>query len=400
MRNLFKPLLAVKSKRGYSILTAVMVTLFSAWVVFDATKVRVVLADDGEHQTVKAHMSTVADLLEEANIVVGEHDYLSHNKEEQLTDGMEVQYKPAEEVTLTIDGEAEVHHTTVDTVGEFFDSVDVELTKHDLVSHDESKAIQADMDITIDRAFEIEVVDGKETASLWTTEQTVDEFLQAEEIELNKLDHIKPALDQQIDEETTITITRVEKKEKEVEENIAFETEEKQDSSLEKGKEKVVQEGKDGLAKVTYEITKENGEEVDREVVKEKEVEKPVKKIVKVGTKEPEKATTSSSSSSAPAGSGKVMTMEATGYGADCTGCSGITATGINVKNNPNAKVISVDPNVIPLGTRVWVEGYGEAVAGDTGGAIKGNRIDVLLPSEAYAAQNWGRRTVQVKILD
>jgi len=84
----------------------------------------------------------------------------------------------------------------------------------------------------------------------------------------------------------------------------------------------------------------------------------------------------------------------------DCKGCSGITATGIDVRNNPNMKVIAVDPSVIPLGSRVWVEGYGEAVAGDTGGAIKGNRIDVLLPSEAYAAQNWGRRTVQVRVLD
>jgi len=63
-------------------------------------------------------------------------------------------------------------------------------------------------------------------------------------------------------------------------------------------------------------------------------------------------------------------------------------------------KVIAVDPNVIPLGSRVWVEGYGEAIAADTGGAIKGNIIDVLVASEAYAADNWGRRTVKVKILD
>lgn len=42
-------------------------------------------------------------------------------------------------------------------------------------------------------------------------------------------------------------------------------------------------------------------------------------------------------------------------------------------------KMIAVDPKVIPLGSKVWVEGYGEAIAGDTGGAIKGNRIDILL---------------------
>lgn len=374
-----------------------MVTLFSAWVVFDATKVKVVLAADGEHQTVKAHMNTVGDLLEEANIEVGEHDYLSHNVEAKLTDGMEVQYKPAEEVTLTVDGETEKQYTTVDTVGDFFDEVGLELTKHDVLSHDQSEAIQPEMDIVVDRAFEITVVDGKKERSYWTIEKTVDEFLEDNEIELTKLDKIKPKQDKLIDAETKVTITRIEVEEEVVEEKIPYKTEEKSDSSLEKGKEKVVQEGKDGLAKVTYEITKENGKEIDREMVKEKEIEKSKKKIVKVGTKEPKAATNSGST---PSGSGKVMTMEATGYGMDCAGCSGITATGIDVRNNPNAKVISVDPNVIPLGSRVWVEGYGEAIAGDTGGAIKGNRIDVLLPSEAYAAQNWGRRTVKVKILD
>ena len=57
------------------------------------------------------------------------------------------------------------------------------------------------------------------------------------------------------------------------------------------------------------------------------------------------------------------------------------TATGINLRSNPNLKVIAVDPSVIPLGSKVWVEGYGYAVAGDTGGAIKGNKIDLFMPT-------------------
>ena len=95
----------------------------------------------------------------------------------------------------------------------------------------------------------------------------------------------------------------------------------------------------------------------------------------------------------------KEMTVTATAYTAYCTGCSGTTAIGIDLRANPNQRVIAVDPRVIPLGAKVWVEGYGEAIAGDTGGAIKGNKIDVFIPSEENAME-WGVKTVKIKILD
>jgi 3D (Asp-Asp-Asp) domain-containing protein len=97
---------------------------------------------------------------------------------------------------------------------------------------------------------------------------------------------------------------------------------------------------------------------------------------------------------------GRTVTVQATGYIAMCKeGCTGITATGLNLKANPHAKVIAVDPNVIPLGTKVYVPGYGYAVAADTGGAIDGWKIDVHFPTES-AARQWGRKTIQIKILN
>ena len=93
----------------------------------------------------------------------------------------------------------------------------------------------------------------------------------------------------------------------------------------------------------------------------------------------------------------KTYRMVATAYTANCKGCSGITKTGINLRKNPNAKVVAVDPKVIPLGSKVWVQGYGDAVAGDTGGAIKGNKIDIHVKNKS-TAYNWGRRTVTVKV--
>ena len=95
----------------------------------------------------------------------------------------------------------------------------------------------------------------------------------------------------------------------------------------------------------------------------------------------------------------KTFKVTATAFTANCRGCSGVTSTGVNLKKNPNAKIIAVDPKVIPLGTKVWVEGYGEAIAADKGGAIKGNKIDVFM-SSTKKAKNWGRRTVTIKILE
>ena len=123
--------------------------------------------------------------------------------------------------------------------------------------------------------------------------------------------------------------------------------------------------------------------------------------------KAPAQSTTQTSApapakTSAPAESsqsGKGMTVSATAYTAFCAGCSGITATGLDLISNPNQKVIAVDPTVIPLGSKVWVEGYGEAIAGDTGGAIKGNKIDVFIPSKDKALQ-WGRKNITIKILE
>lgn len=94
----------------------------------------------------------------------------------------------------------------------------------------------------------------------------------------------------------------------------------------------------------------------------------------------------------------KTLTVQASAFTASCNGCSGKTASGINLKKNPDIKLIAVDPKIIPLGTKVWVEGYGIAIAGDTGGSIKGHKIDIFVKTKQIA-YNWGRKKVQIKIL-
>lgn len=96
--------------------------------------------------------------------------------------------------------------------------------------------------------------------------------------------------------------------------------------------------------------------------------------------------------------SGQKLMMEATAYSCNegFIGGENLTATGQNLQVDPMA--IAVDPTVIPLGTKLYVEGYGEAIASDTGGAIKGNIIDLHF-SDVSQCINWGRRQVQVTIL-
>jgi len=125
----------------------------------------------------------------------------------------------------------------------------------------------------------------------------------------------------------------------------------------------------------------------------------PVATAPSTSTSAPKESTPIAAAPTTKAAASKEIIVEATAYTASCEGCSGITSTGINLLENPDAKVISVDPSVIPLGSKVYVEGYGEAIAGDTGGAIKGNKIDVFIPSKEDAI-NFGRKQLKVTILE
>ncbi|RIW38401.1 peptidoglycan-binding protein [Bacillus salacetis] len=95
----------------------------------------------------------------------------------------------------------------------------------------------------------------------------------------------------------------------------------------------------------------------------------------------------------------KEIEVKATAYTAYCEGCIGITKTGVDLRANPDEKVIAVDPEVIPLGSKVYVEGFGYATAEDTGSAIKGNRIDIFIPSREEALE-YGARNITVEIIE
>ncbi|MBG9654608.1 LysM peptidoglycan-binding domain-containing protein [Bacillus firmus] len=122
-------------------------------------------------------------------------------------------------------------------------------------------------------------------------------------------------------------------------------------------------------------------------------------KSVKKEASNPKTVVKAANTNDPAAKEGKVLTVTATAYTASCEGCIGITKTGVNLTDNPDEKVIAVDPDVIPLGSKVFVEGYGYATAEDIGGGINGHEIDVFIPGEQDALQ-WGRKDVKVTILN
>ncbi|QTN01246.1 DUF348 domain-containing protein [Sediminibacillus dalangtanensis] len=410
--KLFSQLLSAFRTKPVIYAASIAVLFLAGIFTFQVTKAQVTVSADGETTTVRTHADTVGDVLEELNIELGEHDKISHDPEDKLTSGMEINYTKAIEVVVTTDGDDKTYYTTVDTVGEVLEENNIDISEHDQVAPAPSESVSEGLQVNIDKAFQVTVNDGGEKEKYWTVGSTVEDLLKQEDIELGKLDRVNLKMKDEVSKDAPIEITRVEKVTDIVKEKTDYSVVTKQDDNLEKGKEEVVSPGEEGIVAKHFEVTLENGEEVDRKLVKEEVEKESEKRIVAVGTKvekqEPKPAVTTTAANSSSemvsrGGDGKESSqtyyMHATAYSASCSGCSGVTATGINLKDNPNAKVIAVDPNVIPLGSKVWVEGYGTAIAGDTGGNVSGNRIDVHVssPSEAH---RFGSKKVKVKVLD
>ncbi|HDR7566191.1 SH3 domain-containing protein [Bacillus mycoides] len=195
-------------------------------------------------------------------------------------------------------------------------------------------------------------------------------------------------------------IEKVKEEAKAQAQEIAKAKEEAKVREMEKAKAQEIAKAKEEAKAREIEKAKEEAKAKSQEIAKAKE-EAQAREIEKAKAKEATKTQEVSKNNTQSAK--RELTVVATAYTADPSengtyGGRVLTAMGHDLTTNPNMRIIAVDPKVIPLGSKVWVEGYGEAIAGDTGSAIKGNRIDVLMGSKSKA-MNWGRQTVKVKIL-
>lgn len=233
--------------------------------------------------------------------------------------------------------------------------------------------------------------------------KNVEDLLKENNVTYDENDIIEPSLDTKLQDNMKVNVTYVDVVTVSEHERIDYETKIKEDSNLEKGVTKVIQEGKQGRKVTIYEEVYHNNKLVSKVVEEEIIREKPVAKIITKGTNTSNyakvslknsdklKGTTSYKlSGSNYSSSGKKLAVSATAYSG-----GGITATGTRARWG----VIAVDPRVIPYGTKVYIPQFNMTfTAEDCGGGIKGNKIDIYMNSDS-SCYNWGKRSIDIYIV-
>ncbi|WP_461207138.1 3D domain-containing protein [Clostridium sp. DL1XJH146] len=305
-------------------------------------------------------------------------------------------------IKIVIDGNELEVTTYRSEVQSILSSNDIVLGPKDKIEPSlKSTLAEGDM-ISIVKAKSVTIQVGDDVQTVMTAEDNVGSMLAVEGIEYDSDDKLSASLDDEIVDGQQITIVEVEKKVEVESQEIEYASEIKKDYNAYEGTKTVVQEGKLGEREIKTEVVLENGEEVSRAVISDEVVKEPTKEIVAVGTLG--KLTLSRGGDITYK---EQFTMRATAYSlsyADTGKTSdspgwGITYSGMHVVRDPSGySTVAVDPNVIPLGSKLYVEGYGYAIAADIGGAIKGNDIDLYF-NTTNESNAYGVKYIKVYLL-
>ncbi|HEY8495408.1 MAG TPA: ubiquitin-like domain-containing protein [Limnochordales bacterium] len=298
---------------------------------------------------------------------------------------------------LTVIDEGRVVHAEAfrGTVADALQQLQVPIAEGDVIAPGPETLLVSGMTVAIERAVTAVVaVDGRQHA-VRAPARTVADVLEQAGVELGPLDRVVPSLDTPVQPNMVVRVTRVKEEEVVRQISIPYETWRRAEPSWNKGRVGRLREGKPGLEEQRVRLVYEDGKLVREEILSSTVVERPRVEIIGVGTR------VLLRTMQTPAGRirySDVLEMEATAYypGPESTGrwADGLTATGMPAGHG----IVAVDPAVIPLGTRLYIPGYGIAIAADVGSAIRGYRIDLAFDTYREAL-HYGRRRVQVYIL-
>ena len=299
--------------------------------------------------------------------------------------------------TLHIAGFASSQTSSRFTVGDALAALGVRLGADDAVSPVPDTEISPGLHVYVQYAASVRLAVGGEERTLRTRAATVSGVLAQAGVSLQPSDTISPAVTQPVVDGMSIDLTTIQDVPVAVDEPIGFSTTYQYDADLPDGERTVVQAGADGNVHSEYVVRQVNGLETGRTLVGHS-VTPASDEIVAIGTYVAETPAPRPPTGAGPTPDGggrcaRTLTMWSTWYTAASAGGSGTTATGTPVYKG----IVAVDPRVIPLGTHLYVPGYGFALAADTGGGVIGNMID--LGYGDYDVYDWYSHWVDVCIL-
>ena len=241
MKSLFLKSLRSQQIATFIIIPAIFVTVISL-ALYEENKKTVTLVVNGDTEVVKTYASTVGKLLSESELEVSEYDSVSPSKESPIEDGLLIRWEQAKKVAIQVDNKEDIYiWTTEKTVGNVLEEADIELSEFDKVSPSLDAQLTENSSISVEKAYDFTLIDGKDKKKYWSTSTTVADFLKREDIQLNEFDRLEGKKDEIIQPGSTVEIVRVEKVTDVVEESADFAVETRNDQNLLKGREKIVQ---------------------------------------------------------------------------------------------------------------------------------------------------------------
>ena len=320
----------------------------------------------------------------------------------------------ANEITLTEINEftgqndTTVIKTHANSVEKILTDQGVSIGEDDKVNIPVASDVTGDTNIVVTRGKQVTVKtkDGEQVVSV--TKADAKAALEEAGIAVGEKDEVTADGD-------TIELVAVHDTDETTTEAVPFETEYVEDDTLPAGETKVQTEGEEGVKTIVHKVTLKDGTEFGRELMSEDITKDPVNRVILKGTKAAEPGKTVAQASAAPSATdtgntingrkySRKITMTATAYSTHPSENGGYTVSAMG--NTLGHGIVAVDPSVIPLGSKVYVEAadgswvYGVASAEDTGGAIKGNRIDLCYEGSVSEVNNFGIRSCVVYILE
>jgi uncharacterized protein YabE (DUF348 family) len=247
----------------------------------------ITLVVDQSPRAVDTYAGTVGDLLSEQGVAIDEHDEVQPDLSSSLSDGMEVQVSLAKQITLSLNGTQRSVYVTGETVDDVLEQINLRGSRDAQVFPSRGASVEDGDTIVYSQAVNVRVASAGEIREVITNETDVAGLLESLDIVLDGQDQVTPAPSTPLSRGMLIRVVNVEIERVVESQEIPYSTETQESNEYMQGVRKVVRPGVPGLVNRTFEVRRENGQEVARTEVDSRQVRPPVKELVVVGTRPP-----------------------------------------------------------------------------------------------------------------